>query len=516
MRRGIALAVLLVGLALGAAFWWLLGHEQFVPGELAPGDRLQCVSYTPFIGAENPASFHADRERLDRDLRLLSAQVGCVRIYSVRGLELVPEVARAHGMTVIAGAWVGRDDAETERELSGVIALANRHPDVVRAVLVGNEVLLRRERTAAQLLAMLQRVRAAVQQPVSYGDVWEFWLQNPSLAAGVDFVTIHLLPYWENDPSGIDAAIAAVSRAHERTAQAFTDKEILIGETGWPSQGRQREGAVPGRVNEARFVRGFVQHAESQGWHYNLIEAFDQPWKRVQEGAVGGYWGLFDTARRDKHVLRGLVSDLPQWRACAGIAAVLWLGLVLGTGGTRPWSAPLLALIAANGSVLHLQQMRLFSRALLESAWFLALAALALSATWVACRRLQGHARVAWHDAVIGLAAAAAGIEMLGLCFDARYRHFPLAVFVAPAVAAWLCAPCDGVWRERCRALAVLLLACAPFVLWQETWRNTQALAWLAITTLMAVGLLRGGTPAVRGAPITPGALPGPPAPATQ
>ncbi|HNC70473.1 MAG TPA: beta (1-6) glucans synthase, partial [Pseudomonadales bacterium] len=317
-------------------------------------------------------------------------------------------------------------------------------------------------------------------------------------------------------PSGIDAAIAAVSRAHERTAQAFTGKEILIGETGWPSQGRQREGAVPGRVNEARFVRGFVQHAESQGWHYNLIEAFDQPWKRVQEGAVGGYWGLFDTARRDKHVLRGLVSDLPQWRACAGIAAVLWLGLVLGTGGTRPWSAPLLALIAANGSVLHLQQMRLFSRALLESAWFLALAALALSATWVACRRLQGHARVAWHDAVIGLAAAAAGIEMLGLCFDARYRHFPLAVFVALAVAAWLCAPRDGVWRERCRALAVLLLACAPFVLWQETWRNTQALAWLAITTLMAVGLLRGGTPAVRGAPITPGALPGPPAPATQ
>ncbi len=172
----------------------------------------------------------------------------------------------------------------------------------------------------------------------------------------------------------------------------------------------------------------------------------------MQEGAVGGYWGLFDTARRDKHVLRGLVSDLPQWRACAGIAAVLWLGLVLGTGGTRPWSAPLLALIAANGSVLHLQQMRLFSRALLESAWFLALAALALSATWVACRRLQGHARVAWHDAVIGLAAAAAGIEMLGLCFDARYRHFPLAVFVAPAVAAWLCAPCDGVWRARCRA----------------------------------------------------------------
>ena len=88
-------------------------------------------------------------------------------------------------------------------------------------MLVGNEVLLRRERTAAQLLGYMQRVQAAVQQPVSYGDVWDFWLQNPSIVAGADFVTIHLLPYWENDPSDIDAAIAAVTHAHDATAKVF-------------------------------------------------------------------------------------------------------------------------------------------------------------------------------------------------------------------------------------------------------------------------------------------------------
>jgi exo-beta-1,3-glucanase (GH17 family) len=47
---------------------------------------------------------------------------------------------------------------------------------------------------------------------------------------------------------------------------------------------------VPSRVNEAKFMRGFVAMAEANGWHYNLIEAFDQPWKRASEGAVGGYW----------------------------------------------------------------------------------------------------------------------------------------------------------------------------------------------------------------------------------
>ncbi|MCG3170066.1 MAG: hypothetical protein CALGDGBN_01603 [Pseudomonadales bacterium] len=491
MPRAAAPPVLLAALVASVAFWWLLGRAHHVPGELAPDRRLHCVSYTPFTGDEHPGDFRIDDARLERDFALLAGQVGCVRIYSVRGMERVPEVARAHGMTVIAGAWVGRDDAETEREIAGVIALANRHPEVVRAVLVGNEVLLRRERTAAQLLAMLQRVRAAVPQPVSYGDVWEFWLQNPGIAAGTDFVTIHLLPYWENDPSGIDAAIEAVTRAHEATARAFPGMPILIGETGWPSQGRQREGAVPGRVNEARFVRGFVQRAESADWSYNLIEAFDQPWKRVQEGAVGGYWGLFDTARRDKHVLRGEVSNLPEWRTCAAVAFASWLGLVLSAGALRSWPAALLALLAANGSVLHLQQMRLFARTEAESGWFVALAVLALLAAWVGCRRLAGAQRARWHDGVIGVAAAVATVEMLGLCFDARYRHFPLGAFAAPALAAWLCAPPDGPWRERCRVLGGVLAIGIPVVLWQETPRNTQALGWIATMGLMTAGLLR-------------------------
>ena len=43
-----------------------------------------------------------------------------MRIYSVRGMEQIPEVARDFGMKVIAGAWVSRDDADTEREIAGL------------------------------------------------------------------------------------------------------------------------------------------------------------------------------------------------------------------------------------------------------------------------------------------------------------------------------------------------------------------------------------------------------------
>ena len=40
----------------------------------------------------------------------------------------------------------------------------------------------------------------------------------------------------------------------------------------------------------------FVSRAEALGIDYNIIEAYDQPWKTF-EGGVGPYWGLFDTSR---------------------------------------------------------------------------------------------------------------------------------------------------------------------------------------------------------------------------
>jgi glucan 1,3-beta-glucosidase len=187
----LASLLLASAVAASAAFWWALGREQAVPGGLVAGERLQCVSYAPFRRGDTPLRFTVNRQRLAEDFALLSPRVGCLRLYSVRGMELVPEVAREHGLTLILGVWIGRDRVDNEREVAGLIRLATQYPDVVQAVLVGNEVLLRREQTAAQLAAYLRRVKAAVPQPVSYGDVWEFWLRNPALAADVDFVTIH-------------------------------------------------------------------------------------------------------------------------------------------------------------------------------------------------------------------------------------------------------------------------------------------------------------------------------------
>ena len=498
-RRLLAVAL---GIALSLAFWYQAGRDHDAGTGLLPGQKLQCASYTPFAAGQSPLSGSVvDPRRIERDFALLSRYFSCVRIYAVKDMQDLPALARQYGLTVIAGAWITRDEAANEAEIALLIALANRWPDVISAVLVGNEVLLRQERNAAQLAAYLQRVKLAVSQPVSYGDVWDFWLQNPELAQAVDFITIHLLPYWENQPSGIDDALRAVSDAHAEIERVFPGMEILIGETGWPSQGRQRERAVPSRENQARFIRGFVALAENRGWRYNLIEAFDQPWKRIHEGAVGGYWGMFDADRVDKGILAGPVSNLPGWHRWLLLGLGLWL-LLQTTAGWRSPAATLIAATGANLGALHLLQAGLASRTPYEYGWNLALATVAAAVIYAWLRQLTGKACPRWQEGAVLVLAVLASIEMLGLVFDPRYRQFPVAVFATPAFAIWFMHGGESDLAARARSLGALLALCVPVVLVQETVLNAEALGWTAVMAVLGCGLMRRGAQgrALRGA----------------
>ena len=160
--------------------------------------------------------------------------------------------------------------------------------------------------------------------PVTYADVWEYWLKNREVYDAVDFVTIHILPYWEDIPIKAKFAALHVDSIRKRMAVAFPGKEILIGETGWPSQGRMREGALPSRTNQARVVSEILDMAKREGFRVNLIEAYDQPWKRQLEGTVGGYWGVFDAYQRDVKYPPGVaISNFPSWKLQMACGMVL-------------------------------------------------------------------------------------------------------------------------------------------------------------------------------------------------
>ncbi len=326
-QRSLAAFALLQAVALAAlaVFSWSQHRLEPIPDLiLAPGQKISCISYDPHYGpgdAPYNPGFHASLEQIDRDLEVLSHRYACVRTYSVsQGLDQVPAVARRHGMKVLLGAWINADPVDTATELTAALRVANANTDVVRALVVGNEVMLRREQTQSGMLKLLQQARAQAKVPITYADVWEFWLRNKPLAAEVDFVTIHILPFWEDNPVGIGTAVEHVARTLAAVRTAF-DKPVLIGETGWPSLGRQREGARPSPVNQARFIREFVARATAEHWDYSLIEAVDQPWKRRLEGTVGGYWGVLDSHRLgEKFALVGPMANRVDGPLQAGFA----------------------------------------------------------------------------------------------------------------------------------------------------------------------------------------------------
>ena len=508
-RRLMVMALLLIAVTGGLLRLALRAEPVALPD--APPGRFACVSYTPFYhSGESPLDPMAriSPARIEADLAALSRRFDCVRTYSVgQGMDQVPTIAARHGMQVLLGIWLGRDPLANAREIALGIATARAHPGGIRAIVVGNEVLLRGELPASAIAADLDRVRAATGLPVTYADVWEFWLRHPQLAAHVDFVTVHILPYWEDDPVAVGRAVQHVAAVVDQVRAAFPGKPVLIGETGWPSRGRVRQAAVPSRVNEARFVREFLIYARQTHVPYNLIEAFDQPWKRRLEGTVGGYWGLYNDARQPKFPLHGPVVEDPQaWRALLP-ATLLALAFALPALRRRRRPEQALRALAGFGVGLALaaawQQLADGARSTLEwsvgctalmamlaSAWMLTTALAngfdrALTAT--TARRLS-RLRFGW-------LLALAWLDLL-LVFDPRYRDLPLAL-VAPAALGFALLRITGqppaTPRADCRpqllALGAALLA--AIIVLQERGLDPWAWAWLGLNLLLGSSLWR-------------------------
>jgi exo-beta-1,3-glucanase (GH17 family)/cellulose synthase/poly-beta-1,6-N-acetylglucosamine synthase-like glycosyltransferase len=295
--------------------------------------------------AYNPSHVYTDHDQknitpaqIDRDLAQLSQITGHIRTYTVAGgMDKVPEIARRYGMTVSLGIWIGADLVKNEQEIAQGVRTALGNRRVIDRVVVGNEAIMRGDVSAGQLNGYIKQVRDALPQriKVTTGEPWSTWMLNPEIGANVDVVFVHLLPYWEN--SDISGALHSTVSWYDDVQKEFPGKPIVVGEAGWPSDGRTRGRAQASLSNEAAFVRGFVQLAMDKGWDYYLLEAYDQPLKkRDTEGAVGAYWGLFDATGHAKFGFTGRLRNFPEWRGYALLAAILSLSLGLLILGRMP------------------------------------------------------------------------------------------------------------------------------------------------------------------------------------
>ena len=343
--RTVAAVVALV-ICVHAGLWTLLQRQQAVANIDGP---LASISYSPYTRSQHPD--YGDRptaEQIRADLKILSPYTQAIRTYSsTGGGELVPAIAAEFGLKVTLGIWIDKNEDRNEREIQAAIALARRYSNI-NAIVVGNETTLRAEKSIDELVRLIQRVKRQSPVPVTTGEIWTVWIEHPELASAVDFIAAHILPYWDGFTT--TQAVDKTIEFYDKLRRVHPGKRIVIAEFGWPSAGYNMRDADPGRIEQASVLREFVSRAEAYGIDYNIIEAFDQPWKTA-EGGVGMYWGLFDASRNAKFAWTGPVSD-PDHAKIGAIAVLLGLLLslpILARGAATFGEAATLA-VAANAA----------------------------------------------------------------------------------------------------------------------------------------------------------------------
>ncbi len=321
-------------------FLWLNNSDKTI----SPPDAenvIQSLSYAPYQGESNKK--YLSEKQILRDLTLLKGITEQVRVYSAKDAEKVLPIAQQLGIKVQFGFWLSANKENNKKEIMLAKNLIRTYYTNIPSIVVGNEVLLRKDLTLEELVLVIRDIKKMVydineanpqlnhKPAVSTAEVWNLWIDNPSLGKEVDFINIHVLPYWETIKA--ERFIRFFQEVYADVEKTFEGKDITIGEFGWPSQGYNNQDSVANPENQATVIRRFLIFAKNKHIKYNILEAFDQPWKGKDEGGVGQYWGIFDANRHQKFELQGAVLTEPYWFMQMIIAA--FLGALLTFFGLR-------------------------------------------------------------------------------------------------------------------------------------------------------------------------------------
>lgn len=477
-----------------------------------PSAILPCVSYAPFrLPAHSPfdPALRFSKEALQRDLQQIKTISPCLRTYGLdHGMEAIAELARSLGLRLRMGVWLGPDRLANQQELARAVALVEGYSDVIDMVIVGNEVLLRGDLPVEELAQILAQMRSQIAVPVTYADVWAFWDRYAEhLLPQVDLVTVHILPYWEDIPVGVSTAVDYVHERFAEMQRLFAPVPVWVGETGWPAWGRARGPAVPGLGEQRFFVHQLLSRQGLTPIDFNLIESFDQPWKRVQEGAMGAAWGVFasDGSRRVDWTRPAQPAAFGLFLLASGVAL---LGL-LRAGWYLRWVVSV-GLLIAGLAVIQIEMAWIWSRNLAE--WGLALAGLLVSTMLclgIGLRLLaqpRAYAPASYTAVVVQSTFMLRGLLVLwlglmlwqayGLITDGRYRAFGWPLLLGPMVLSLAWRITRGptashlwrLWLIRIMAMAAGLAGIALVI--QEGLQNPQAVTMAGL--LVGVGLVYG------------------------
>lgn len=213
------------------------------------------IAYTPF-NAQYPECLITppSQNNVTRDMAVLSQLTSAVRPYGTdcNQTEMVLHAIDRLGLTsmkVWLSIWVDRNETTNKRGMDAMYdILAKNAPTKFAGVIIGNEVLFRKDKTETQLAKILSDVKnnltaQKIDLPVATSDLGDNW--KAPLASEVDIVMSNIHPFF----AGVESDVAAAWTwnfwdQHDIILTQGTQKRHIISEVGWPSAGGRNCGGV--------------------------------------------------------------------------------------------------------------------------------------------------------------------------------------------------------------------------------------------------------------------------------
>lgn len=239
-------------------------------------------------------------DQVRRRMAIIAPYTKWVRSFScTEGNEFIPIIAREYGIQTLVGAWLGDDPEVNEREIEGLIKLAN--DGFVDIAAVGNEVLYRKDLSEDELLEFIKKVRDEIPTtiPVGYVDAYYEFTIKPRITEACDVILTNCYPFWEG--TNIEYSLAHMKSMYHQAKSVAQGKKIIITETGWPSQGESFKDSHPSRENAIKYFINSQLWSQEENIDIFYFSSFDESWKVGAEGEVGAYWGIWDKNEKQKY-----------------------------------------------------------------------------------------------------------------------------------------------------------------------------------------------------------------------
>jgi len=246
---------------------------------------------SPYVEGQQPGD-QLSEEQIRRRLEIIRPYTQWIRSFSCTdGNEMIPKIAKEYGIKTLVGAWLGTDPDTNEREITGLIKLANEgHVDIAA---VGNEVMYRDDLTEEELLGFIHQVKDTVDGvPIGYVDAYYEFDERPQITEACDVILANCYPFWEG--CSHEYALLYMKDMYKRAVDASQGKKVIVTETGWPNQGSSLGGAHPSYQNFLKYFINTQKWSREEGIDIFYFSSFDESWKSGDEGDVGPYWGIWD------------------------------------------------------------------------------------------------------------------------------------------------------------------------------------------------------------------------------